>query len=293
MRWKETQVQRPAGVVGKSARVILFLIFVGLALLTARESVDSFSDTWRFGYLANNHWWIHEHFNDFIRSAGTGLYLLTLLVVTATAAVSITAERETETWTGLIASPLTAEEILKAKRAGVYRRTWPLIAAILSIWTIGLISGAVHPYGFLASMLLLAPYLSAAAALGLFVSLHVRTTARAIGASLCLTSFLHCGYMLLCVPMSPETVVVAFGCSPFLIGVAPISPGDMRDLVSFHAPGSNFSSVGSFYTRGGEIIFTALLSILAYTVLAITLNILSAVGFDSAVDRPRRPIKRP
>ena len=284
MRWKETQVRRTAGLVGKAVKVILFLLLVGLALLTAREGAESFRYTWRFGYLADGHWYQHDRFNLFIRIVGATLYLLALLTVTATAAGAITTEREAETWTGLIASPLAPEEILKAKRAGVYRRTWPLIAALIVLWIVGLISGAVHPYGFLAAMVLLPPYLSAAAALGLFVSLHARSTARAIGVAVCLTIVLHGGYLLLCAPMSPGTPVVAFGCSPLLIFLALISPGDLRNLGSF-------VSQDSLYNRGGEIIFAAMLSVLAYTVLAVAVNILSAVAFDSAVDRPRRPSK--
>ena len=284
MRWKETQVRRTAGIVGKAVRVILLLLLVGLALLTARESAESFRHTWQFGYLPGNRLGMHSRFSVYIRSVGTALYLLALVAVTATAAGAITTEREAETWTGLIASPLAPEEILKAKRAGVYRRTRPLIAALIVLWIVGLISGAVHPYGFLAAVMLLPPYLSAATALGLFVSLHAQSTARAIGVAVCLTIVLHGGYLLLCAPMSPGTPVVAFGCSPLLIFLAPISPGDLRNLGSF-------GSQDSFYSRGGEIIFAGLLSVLAYTVLAVALNILSAVAFDSAVDRPRRPSK--
>lgn len=284
MWWKETQVRRPAGLVGRAVRLILVLLFACLAFLTAREGDESFRETWRYGYLADGRWWMHIHFNEFIRSVGTALYLLTLVAVTASAAGSITTEREAETWTGLVAGPLTPEEILKAKRAGVYRRTWPSIAALLALWIVGLVSGAVHPCGFLAAIVLLPPYLSAAAALGLFVSLHARSTAMAIAIALCLTIVLHGGYLLCCVPMSPETPVVAFGCSPLWISLAPISPGNMRELGSFN-------TTNSFYTRGGEILFAGILSVLAYTALAIALNVLSAVTFDSAADRPCRPSK--
>jgi hypothetical protein len=282
MRWKETQVRRRAGFVGLGSRLILGCLFVGLAYLTVLAGADSFRETWRYGYLARGNWWAHSRFNEYLKGMGTALYLLALVAVTAMAAISVTSEREADTWTGLIATPLTPEEILKAKRVGVYRRTWPLILATPALWSVGLLCGAIHPLGFFAAIVLLPAYFSAAVALGVFVSLHAGSTARSVAIALAITIFLHGGYLLLCVPMSIDTPVAIFGCSPLLVALAPLSPGDVREFTTIHGH-------GSFYTRGGEIAFAAVLSVLVYSALAIGLNIISATGFDDAVDRPRRP----
>ena len=59
-------------------------------------------------------------------------------------------ERRGDTWTGLLATPLTGGEIVRGKVLGALWRTRETAALLLVLWGLGLATGAVHPLGFLA-----------------------------------------------------------------------------------------------------------------------------------------------
>ena len=83
----------------------------------------------------------------------TGLPMLFIAAAAFSAGVeSITRERRRETWFGLLATPLTAREILRGKaRGSLWRLRWTALV-LVSTWVVGLLAGAVHPLGFLASL---------------------------------------------------------------------------------------------------------------------------------------------
>ena len=62
----------------------------------------------------------------------------------------IVSERARETWDSLIATPLTARDILRSKMLAALWRMRLLLAILLGLWTIGLVAGAIHPLGFVA-----------------------------------------------------------------------------------------------------------------------------------------------
>ena len=68
-------------------------------------------------------------------------------MIAGAAAESVVNERERDTWLGLIATPLSGWEILRAKMLGVLWKTRPLGFVILAAWIVGLLSGALHPLG--------------------------------------------------------------------------------------------------------------------------------------------------
>ena len=75
-------------------------------------------------------------------------------------------ERERGTWLGLIATPLSGWEILRAKMLGpVLSRLGGALTPI-ALWTVGLMAGAVHPLGFLAAVTGLAVFAWFGSALG-------------------------------------------------------------------------------------------------------------------------------
>ena len=91
-------------------------------------------------------------FNIVLRQTTGILDLLYVLMVAGAAAESVAAERERDTWLGLIATPLTGWEILRAKMLGAIWRTRGLALLMLALWIVGLLAGAVHPLGFLAAL---------------------------------------------------------------------------------------------------------------------------------------------
>jgi hypothetical protein len=84
-------------------------------------------------------------------------YTLFLALGLATAACcfgveGITRERRGDTWSGLLATPLTGGEIVRGKVLGALWRTRETLAILAILWGLGLASGAVHPLGCLAAV---------------------------------------------------------------------------------------------------------------------------------------------
>jgi hypothetical protein len=92
----------------------------------------------------------------------------------AAAADSIIAERERGTWLGLIATPLSGWEILRAKMMAPIWRTRRSVLLFVGLWTVGTLAGAVHPLGLVASIASLTVMAGLSATVGLAASLHAR-----------------------------------------------------------------------------------------------------------------------
>ena len=116
--------------------------------------------------------------NAELRLAGALLFTLWLVAVSSAAAVGVTSEREEDTWTSLTATLLTGPEIVRAKMFGAAWGARRMGVALLAVWGVGLLSGAVHPLGFLAALAGLGIYTWFATALGLWMSLKARNSTR-------------------------------------------------------------------------------------------------------------------
>jgi hypothetical protein len=88
------------------------------------------------------------------------------------AVAGVKRERERGTWPGLIATPLSGWEVLRAMMLGpvLSRRRGAL--TVIALWTVGLMAGAVHPLGFLAAVTGLAALAWSCSALGVSRSLR-------------------------------------------------------------------------------------------------------------------------
>ena len=80
---------------------------------------------------------------------------------------SVAAERKSDTWLGLIATPLSGWEILRAKMLGAVWYARGYAVTMLTLWTLGLLAGALHPLGFLAGLAGLAASTAFYVALGI------------------------------------------------------------------------------------------------------------------------------
>ena len=74
------------------------------------------------------------------------------------AAEGIVRERTRETWDSLIATPLTARDILRSKMLAALWRMRVILATLVALWTIGLVAGAIHPAGYFVSLLVVAAW---------------------------------------------------------------------------------------------------------------------------------------
>jgi ABC-type Na+ efflux pump permease subunit len=89
--------------------------------------------------------------NLFLRHTTTTLIFIITLVAAGMASEAIISERSRETWDSLIATPLTARDILRSKMLAALWRVRLLLATLLGLWIIGLVAGAIHPIGGLAA----------------------------------------------------------------------------------------------------------------------------------------------
>ncbi len=228
-------------------------------------------------------------FNIVLRQVTLILDLMYVFVVAGYAAEAMMAERERETWLGLIATPLTGLEILRAKMLGAIWKARGLSSLMLALWLVGLMAGALHPVGFLSAVVGLVVSSWFLAALGVFVSLW-SSDRNELGLRLLMPVGLLVGLSLL--PFaSPSTPValLAAGLIPFQTWATLLSFEDIHALTHAVAP-PQFAAVGvGGIEVSGIILAAGLISMTAQAVGAFLLTRSAGRGFDAAVGRPVRP----
>jgi ABC-type transport system involved in multi-copper enzyme maturation permease subunit len=284
MLWKERYVSRTGGLV-KLLRLIVAVIgasAIGYWLIDLGAS--AFRELARDGY-GGGPGVERARFNAFLRGVGCLLYVLWMLAAATAAAASIASERESDTWTSLIATPLEGYEILRAKMLGAVWGSKVLVIVLVLLWTIGLLAGAVHPFGFFAVLVELVVFTWFAVALGTYYSLHAKSTLRAQAMTVGWLFALNLGYLMCCLPFQPDTLVVAFGSTPFIEAISLCSYQDVAQLFR-----SATEAAENWQTRAaGEVFAAGFLSLVVYGLAAFGLTATAFSTFDRVVDRPRRP----
>ena len=199
--WKEVFVD--AGLkLGGFGKVVIFgliaLSFVPMAFIFWFAIVEP--DSWR----SRGFWWSAERWNDFgrgmniyLRAAGTVATCLVLLAVNIRASGCVSGERDRQTLDALLTTPLSAHTIVWGKWWGCLlgmRWAW---AWIFSMWVLTLAAGGVHPVMFVAAIISIAIYASAGAWVGIYCSLHFKTTLKATMGAIVASVFLGGGYFLI------------------------------------------------------------------------------------------------
>jgi ABC-type transport system involved in multi-copper enzyme maturation permease subunit len=120
-------------------------------------------------------------FNLFLRLISAPLMFVLMLITSGTAVETLASERSKGTWSSLIMTPLTARDILRGKLLASIWRLRGIGITFLSLWTLGLISGAVHPIGYVAIILTLLSSTAFYLVVGQQVALQVEDQATASG----------------------------------------------------------------------------------------------------------------
>ena len=288
MLWKELHVAQSS----RMTRVVATLALLILALLVAYPTCNlvsaAFRDLLTWGYGEDG----ADHFN-FARTELNGWlrFLMTLIAgfmlswVASVASSGLTSEREDDTWISLIATPLSAGEIIAAKMLGALWRVRVLGLIWVGFLLMGLALGAIHPLGGVAATIVTATYLAFGCALGMFYSLRARTSARAVAATIGTLIILNGVYLIAVLPFWIERPVVFLGVTPFV---------EAASLMSCH----DVSSILSDPTRNQlETALTCVASVLVYGTGALILSSMTVLMFDDILDRPRpgggEPLLRP
>lgn len=123
------------------------------------------------------------------------IQMLGLILIIAQAALStvggITTERETKSWDVLVASPLSARQILFGKVAGAARRQILLPSVLLAyLIVIGVIPGQMHPIAIIHILLVWLGTIVLFAGTGVLLSLKLTKTSSAAAANLAIALLL-------------------------------------------------------------------------------------------------------
>jgi ABC-type transport system involved in multi-copper enzyme maturation permease subunit len=199
--WKEVFVDAGLKLGGLGKVIVLGLVglsFVPMGFIFWFTIVEP--ESWRH---AGSNWWSAGRWNEFgegmnhyLRAAGTVATCLVLLAVGIRGAGSISGERDRHTLDALLTTPLAAKSMVWDKWWGCLlgmRWAW---AWIFALWMFTLAAGGVHPVMFAAAAVSIAIYAAAAAWIGIFCSLHFKTTLKATIGTIVIQVFLGGGYFL-------------------------------------------------------------------------------------------------
>jgi hypothetical protein len=162
--WTFWGVYLPVATFG----VVLAAVLLMSALIAWREGNGRpLADTYRV---------TRDGLNLVVRGLGIVLAGAWCVGLAWQAAGSITRERDRRTLDGLLALPVSRTAVLGAKwLGGVLRLRW-LGYLLLAVWTVGLVSGALHPAAVLLLAAACATHVAFLASLGVWLSLVNRTT---------------------------------------------------------------------------------------------------------------------
>ena len=182
MLWKELHT---GGARGLARLVGLLLTAIGggfLAYYTVWLAAMAFGEMWDSGYAPRNAytaWMDRNAFMWFLQTVVPLIYLLGILGVAGSAAASMTSEHEEDTWVSLTATDLTGREIVFAKMIGAMKRGRRFAELIVFLTIIGTVVGSISALAIPLLIVGMAIYAWATAALGVWISLQLRSTWRA------------------------------------------------------------------------------------------------------------------
>ncbi|WP_422930343.1 ABC transporter permease subunit [Singulisphaera sp. PoT] len=286
MIWKERYVSRTS-VLTKILSGLVALASLGTLLYFTFDyfAIPAFREFYWAGSGATS---ARSEFNGYLRGVCTTIYVLWCIALASAASGSLTSEREEDTWISLVATPLSGLEIIRAKMFGaIWSVRWAGVL-MLFLWLLGVICGAIHPLGLIIIVVETVAFLGFVDALATYFSLRSAKSSRALVATIALLIFLNGGYMLLCIPLRADTILVAVGVTPLIEAYSLLSYEDVSQYFGGMNPG--FRTMD----RAGEAVLVCFLSTILYSAAAIALTFRAIERFDSVVDRPRRaPIYYP
>jgi hypothetical protein len=212
------------------------------------------------------------------------------LILGSLASEGITVERVRDTLSGLLATPLTGPQILRAKMLGAIWRGRIWFVVQLTLVALGLLTGAVHPLGFLAVLLGLAISTWFSIALGTFGSLWARDLKQAGNyVSLPLTLIGFSAVLPLLLPSGLTTVWLG-GLSPAWHCYLSLFSFDDVGRALRPGPYGTLSALGIQSGEAfGSVLGTCLVGWIMQVVAAAWLTRAAFRQFDEAVGRPIRP----
>ena len=280
MLWKERYVSRTS-MSTKIVASLLGLLILGLLASSLYQLARPAFDELRVnGYGSAGANGARDTLSGFLRLFTAMIYIGWALGLASAASSAVVQEREADTWTSLVSTPLSGLEIVRAKMFGAFWGLRALGLILLALWLVGLAAGSVHPFAFVAVVIETAVFLWFVAALGLYLSVRAKSSARAMTATVTILIVLNGGYAMCCIPMHPNSPFIAVGVTPFLLSVSLFTYPEFGNLLSSDYLGPGWHST--------EMFVTCFTGVSAYAAAAFALTMVTIAQFDDWIDRPRR-----
>jgi hypothetical protein len=228
-------------------------------------------------------------FNTILRECTAAAAWLYVLMLTSAAAEGLATEKQQDTWLGLIVTPLSGIEILRAKMLGAVWRCTGILFPLLAIWAVAVLAGALHPFGFLAGLVMLATCTWFFAAFGMRISLWAESRKQALErVTFPAMVFPSIGFVVPFLPSWSVPILVGAASLPSLLWAAMISYDDFAAMRST----GTFPSLAEIGIRAGQgagmVVATILLGVAIHLIGAVLLTRSMTRRFDEAVGRPVR-----
>jgi ABC-type Na+ efflux pump permease subunit len=317
--WNELHSQRASSVAGQIAAWVGRAVGIGVvALGTSWFALPAFTELAERGYGASREGFTTPEINPLARvligklllpagSAAPGqarlefnmalrqfsalFVMLYVAIVCGTATMGTLHERERDTWHSVIATPLTAWEILRAKMVAALWRARSAGLMLIALWVVGVAAGSVHPLGFLNAVVALIAIGAFYAAFGVSLSLQISELKQA-NSTLLLVVLCVIPISALAIFLPGNASVFPGACSPpFLIWSSLFSYEDVQSSVRSGAL-PQFGATGFKADVSARIVLAACwFATIAHAVGAHILASVTCRRFNALVGRPVRPRK--
>jgi ABC-type transport system involved in multi-copper enzyme maturation permease subunit len=289
MLWKELFTSRARGLTRLVAVLLSLVVGVFLLYWTIWFGMMAFLEMRDNGYAPTPFFWYAQieraRFFWFIQVVVPLLYVAGILSVAGAAAASITSEHEDDTWTSLTVTDLTPREVILAKLLGAFWRLRGIAVVIFLLTSVGCFVGSVHPLSLPLLALSLMIYGWFAAALGVWISLQLRSTWRAQFLTIAGLLLLNLTGQAVLSNVQRWAPLVWPGFTPYEISKTLLTVNFQQEWEAKRQRG--FLVTWSVDDSLPWFILLGVLSLVVYLIGALTLTLFSLRRFEAAAGRAR------
>jgi ABC-type transport system involved in multi-copper enzyme maturation permease subunit len=294
MLWKELHTGGARGFA-RFMGWMLTLILGGLLLYHGVQHA-----LWAYLEMREQGYWVVDlrttqhsrlEFFYFLQSMIPVIYVFATVAIAGAAAASITSEHEDDTWVSLTTTDLTGREIVRAKLCGALWRARRLGGLVLLFVVAAIGVGSLHYLTLPCLALALAVYGWFAAALGVWISMYLRSTWRA--------QFLTVA-MLLLINVTGQGILNMFwqrgfvpqvwpGFTPYEVHKLIMNPGFFGMLAAATRP--QLTGTSLIADAPAWLAIFSVVSVVSYAGLAWLLTKAAIARFEIAAGRARRSVE--
>jgi ABC-type transport system involved in multi-copper enzyme maturation permease subunit len=275
--WKEMHFARSRVWTRLVLAFVLLGALIPLGWTTWAMALPAFQEVATAGYGLTTPIGMRGEFNELLRIVLGSIYIILAIGLAVFSATSVTSEMEKDTWTSLIASPLSAPEIVSQKLIGAgWRLSW-LGFLYIVFMALGLAAGAIHPLGGILGLVQVTVFLGFVAGLGMYFSLVCESSVHALGWTFFLLILVNGGYLLGCFLLDPNPIVF-FLVTPWLNVMSLATYPEVDWLVRG----------GTDLVNASQVMWLIILNGIFYAVSAAVLCYSCVRALEKAAGRPRR-----